>query len=121
MLGQNNMLSNVFNKKKTPTIGGEGIQTIDIRDKFNRLAKPDDRFATAKKRMTEPYWDRGGTARFPYDEGIDYRSDLEKMAEASGVRDFMAKEPESTDYPFYRESMNRAQYTTTPELWNRWI
>ena len=35
MLGQNTLLSNLFNKK-TPTIGGEGIQTIDIRDKFNR-------------------------------------------------------------------------------------
>jgi len=120
LLGQNTLLSNLFSKKKTPTTtGGEGIQTIDIRDKFNRLAQPDDRFATAKKRMTEPYWDKGGTARFPYDEGIDYRSDLEKMAEASGVRDRI--EPESTDYPFYREGMNRAQYTTTPELWNRWI
>jgi len=34
MLGQNTLLSNLFNKKKTPT--GEGIETIDIRDKFDR-------------------------------------------------------------------------------------
>jgi len=34
MLGQNTLLSNLFSKKKTPT--GEGIETIDIRDKFDR-------------------------------------------------------------------------------------
>ena len=32
LLGQNTLLSNLFNKKPT----GEGIETIDIRDKFNR-------------------------------------------------------------------------------------
>jgi hypothetical protein len=41
LLGQNTLLSNLFSKKKTPTIGGEGIQTIDIRDKFNRLGEDD--------------------------------------------------------------------------------
>ena len=102
-----------------PTTGGEGVETIDIRDKFDRLAQPDDRFATAKKAMTDPYWDQRGTARFPYDEGIDYRSDLEKMAEASGVRDRI--EPEDTDYwqDLYREGRNRKQYYTTPEMWKR--
>jgi len=115
MLGQNTLLSNLFKKKPTR----QGIETIDIRDKFNRLAQPDDRFATAKKAMTNPYWDRRGTARFPYDEGIDYRSDLEKMAEASGVRGRI--EPEDTDYwqDLYREGRNRRQYYTTPELWKR--
>jgi hypothetical protein len=35
MLGQNTLLSNLLPVNKKPT--GEGIQTIDIRDKFNRL------------------------------------------------------------------------------------
>jgi hypothetical protein len=35
------LLSNLFNKKKTPTTTGEGIETIDIRDKFNRLGGDD--------------------------------------------------------------------------------
>jgi hypothetical protein len=132
LFGQDNILSSLLNKKKPPTAtgeglglytdrikkpGGTGIETVDIRDKFDRLAQPDNRFATAKKAMTNPYWDQRGTARFPYDEGIDYRSDLEKMAESSGVRDRM--EPEDTDYwqDLYRKGMNRNQYTTTPEMW----
>ena len=140
LLGQNTLLSNLFNKKKTPTnIGGEGIQTIDIRDKFNRLAQPDDRFANARRAMTQvgldefrPMTDEqvqkygqlttGNINRGvydPYDTGIDYRSDLEKMAESSGVRDRM--EPEDTDYwqDLYREGRNRKQYYTTPEMWKR--
>ena len=41
LLGQNTILSSMFNKKKTPTTTGEGIETIDIRDKFNRLGGDD--------------------------------------------------------------------------------
>ena len=36
LFGSDNVLSSLLNKKKTPQIGGEGIETIDIRDKFNR-------------------------------------------------------------------------------------
>jgi len=127
----------LFDKRIKEPPQGEGIETIDIRDKFNRLAQPDDRFANARRAMTQVGLDKfrpmtdeqvqkygqlttGNINRGvydPYDTGIDYRSDLEKMAEASGVRDRM--EPEDTDYwqDLYREGRNRKQYYTTPEMW----
>ena len=46
MLGQNTLLSNLFNKKKTPTnVGGEGDQGIlGIKDKINQLGdKPSEK------------------------------------------------------------------------------
>jgi len=139
LLGENNILSSMFNKRINEQPRGEGIETIDIRDKFDRRGddpyssisetindydyKPryqaDDTFATAKKGMTNPYRNPRGTARFPYDEEMDYRSDLEKMAEASGVRSRI--EPEDTDYrtDLYREGRNRNQYTFLPEVWKK--
>jgi len=56
LLGQNTLLSNLFSKKKTPTtIGGEGIQTIDIRDKFNRLG--DDTYSSIDETIDDYNYD----------------------------------------------------------------
>ena len=49
LLGQNTLLSNLFNRK--PTTGGEGIKTIDIRDKFNRLG--DDTYSSIDETIND--------------------------------------------------------------------
>ena len=45
----------LFDKKKTPTVGGEGIQTIDIRDKFNRLG--DDTYSSIDETIDDYNYD----------------------------------------------------------------
>jgi len=55
LFGSDNVLSSLLNKKKTPTVGGEGIQTIDIRDKFNRLG--DDTYSSIDETIDDYNYD----------------------------------------------------------------
>tara|TARA_R100000656_G_scaffold37677_1_gene31780 strand:- start:51 stop:1091 length:1041 start_codon:yes stop_codon:yes gene_type:complete len=73
LLGQNTLLSNLFNKRKTPTtIGGEGIQTIDIRDKFNRI-KP--------KPINKYDWDTVVGQENPYQDFVKQAGLTDKQKE----------------------------------------
>ena len=53
LLGQNTLLSNLFNKKKTPTnVGGEGLGGIDLSDMRDKFNQP-----LGDKPSEKMYWD----------------------------------------------------------------
>jgi hypothetical protein len=76
-------IQSYFNREKTPTIGGEGLQTIDIRDKFNR--KGDDTYSSIDETINDYDYNprvRSLQEQFPLREDflVDTRRRLEGNA-----------------------------------------
>jgi len=70
LFGQNTLLSNVFNKKKTPTnIGGEGIEGIDLSNQnYDKLKTIDARmgmYGSRDRGLSNQGWDQLGTREGP--------------------------------------------------------
>ena len=91
MLGQNTLLSNLFNKQPRR----EGIETIDIRDKFNRRG---DDFDITEERFAfkpnSPKDKRLKTLHNQKTEGLFWNEQNQKEYEQ-----LLKEDAEQTDYP----------------------
>ena len=89
LFGSDNVLSSLLNKKKTPTIGGEGdqgIQTIDIKDKYDRLGmKPKTMYGALEHE--EALKKRMAPKGFPSSVSLAdmSRADFEKLINKEGI------------------------------------
>ena len=92
MLGQNTLLSNLFTK---PTTRGEGIKTIDIRDKFDR--RGDDFDITEERFAFKPNSPKDKRLRTLHNqktEGLFWNEQNQKEYEQ-----LLKEDAEQTDYP----------------------
>ena len=95
LLGENTILSSMFNKKNTPTPTGEGIQTVDIGDKFNRLG--DDFDITEERFAFKPDSRKDKRLRTLHNqktEGLFWNEQNQKEYEQ-----LLKEDAEQTDYP----------------------